>query len=231
MSEDFDQWNQRYRSEVEQSIRFSGKGHEFFLKSKARYLLELANDLKLPLHQIEALDIGCGTGLFDQQIAGVFGRLEGVDPSEQAVAQARSRNPLATYSRGDGTQLAFANDTFDLAFAVCVLHHVEPTQWGQFLTEMRRVVRPGGLLVIFEHNPYNPLTLLAVDRCAFDLGAHLLSLARLRQEAKKVGLLDFQSRFLLFTPWEHRWVQRVEKKLGWLPLGAQYGWSARKANT
>ena len=39
---------------------------------------------------------------------------------------------------------------------------------------MRRVVRPGGLLCIIEHNPFNPLTRLAVVRCEFDRDAVLL---------------------------------------------------------
>ena len=43
-----------------------------------------------------------------------------------------------------------------------------------FVAELARVVRPGGLVVVFEHNPLNPLTRLVVSRVTFDDGVRLL---------------------------------------------------------
>ena len=91
--------------------------------------------------------------------------LAGVDPSEAMIEAARKANPEADYRVADGTELPFEDGSFDLAFAVCVLHHVAPPDRPAFVAELARVTRPGGLTVVFEHNPLNPLTRLAVRRC------------------------------------------------------------------
>ena len=73
-----------------------------------------------------------------------------------------------------GETLPYESSAFDLSIAICVLHHVPPTQWVGFLCEMRWVVRPGGLVCLIEHNPLNPLTKLVVALCEFDRDAVLL---------------------------------------------------------
>ena len=47
-------------------------------------------------------------------------------------------------------------------------------QLAGFVADMVRVTRPGGLVCVIEHNPLNPLTRLAVNRCPFDADAVLL---------------------------------------------------------
>ena len=53
----------------------------------------------------------------------------------------------------------------DVVFAICVVHHVPPAHWGAFAAEMARVLRPGGVAAIFEHNPLNPVTRRVVSNC------------------------------------------------------------------
>ena len=86
---------------------------------------------------------------------------------------------------------------------------------------MKRICRPGGLVAIFEHNPLNPLTRKAVRGCEFDRDAELLSR---REAAALLTAADLRprSRFIEFFPWRSRLLRRVETRLGWLPLGAQY---------
>jgi hypothetical protein len=81
------------------------------------------------------------------------------------------------------------NTTRASALSFCVLHHVPPTQWVGFLCEMRRVVRPDGLVCLIEHDPLNPLTKLVVARCEFDRDAVLLRAGRARALAD-TGLHD-----------------------------------------
>ena len=69
-----------------------------------------------------------------------------------------------------GLRVPYESARFDLVIAVCVFHHVEIAERQKFMIELKRVARPGGLVCIMEHNPYNPLTRLAVMRCPFDHG-------------------------------------------------------------
>src|SRR5437588_7354869 len=87
-----------------------------------------------------------------------------------------------------------------LSIAICVLHHVPPPQWVGFLCEMRRVVRPGGLVCLIEHNPFNPLTRLAVARCEFDRDAVLLRAGRMQALMVDAGLHDAESHYFLMLP-------------------------------
>jgi len=114
----------------------------------------------------------------------------------------------------------YADETFDLTFAICVLHHVAPGDWPGFVGELVRVTRPGGLVALFEHNPLNPLTRLVVNRCVFDEDAVLLRSGRLELLMDQHSVVGTSSRYLLFTPW--RALRRLERRLRRIPLGAQY---------
>ncbi|WP_457488677.1 class I SAM-dependent methyltransferase, partial [Tardiphaga sp. P5_C10] len=122
----------------------------------------------------------------------------------------------------DGRIFPFADASFDLVTTICVMHHVLPVEWAGFMREMRRVVRPGGLVCVIEHNPFNPLTRLAVARCEFDRDAVLLGAGKTQKIMAGAGLRDIASRHFLLLPWEAKAARRVENALSGLPLGAQY---------
>ena len=127
------------------------------------------------------LDVGCGVGSFHPLLRGMVGRLSGIDVSSASIAQARADNRDVDYRAFDGRSFPFDDAGFDLVTAICVLHHVAPAEWAHFMSEMRRVVRPGGLVCVIEHNPLNPLTRLAVARCEFDRDAVLLGAGKARK--------------------------------------------------
>ena len=105
----------------------------------------------------------------------------------QSGARLRRTRPCR-YEAYDGERLPYDDERFDVAFAICVLHHVRPAERPRFVGELRRVVRPGGLVALFEHNPLNPLTRLAVHRCAFDGDAVLLRAGEAQHVARASGL-------------------------------------------
>lgn len=222
MSGDFDRYRHTYRDEVQRSIRFSGQDVGFFTDVKADLLVDLAARRWGDPAGLSVLDVGCGVGLTDAALEGRFGSIHGVDVSEGAVAEAAVANPWATYGSYDGSTLPFDDDAFDLAFAICVLHHVDPPDRIAFAGEMRRVVRPGGLVVLIEHNPLNPLTRVAVSRCDFDDGVVLLRRKAARDLMLANGLRPVELPYVLFFPWRVAWLRRAERGLTWLPLGAQY---------
>ena len=151
-----------------------------------------------------------------------MGRLSGIDVSTQSIAQARAGNDQSDYQAFDGKTIPYDSGSFDLATAICVLHQVTPAEWLSFVAEMRRVVRPGGLVCIIEHNPANPLTRLAVMRCEFDRDAKLLHAGKTQALMAESGLREIGARYFLLLPWETTLARKIEAGLRHLPFGAQY---------
>ena len=221
MTELFDGYRSNYRDVVQSSIDFSGLPHSFFMRAKADLLRELIAR-RLGPEKPAMLDVGCGVGSFHPLLRGMVGRLSGIDVSSASIAQARADHPDIDYRAFDGSSFPFGDSGFDLVTAICVLHHVAPAEWAHFINEMRRVLRPGGLLCVIEHNPLNPLTRVAVARCEFDRDAVLLGAGKARKLMAAGGLREIDARYFLLLPWETKPARRVESALGHLPLGAQY---------
>jgi demethylmenaquinone methyltransferase / 2-methoxy-6-polyprenyl-1,4-benzoquinol methylase len=98
-----------------------------------------------------ALDIACGSGQLTlelQKRVGRNGRVVGLDFSERMLAVARAAHPSIEWVDGDATSLPFADSSFDAATIAFGLRNLADPQLG--LEEMRRVVRPGGGLVVLE---------------------------------------------------------------------------------
>jgi SAM-dependent methyltransferase len=218
----FDPYKNSYRQEVQRVIAFAGTSVDYCTEVKAGTLLDLCRHHVGDPRRLEALDLGCGVGLTDSYLAAEFGGLWGIDLSAECVAAAVGRNPGVHYQAYDGDTLPFPDARFDVVFTICVMHHVSPTSWPRFTAEMRRVTRPGGITLVFEHNPINPLTQLAVYRCPFDADAVLLSRRRTARLLTQSGFDVVDGRYILFFPIRSRYLQSVERRLGWLPLGAQY---------
>ncbi len=222
MTQLFDAYENTYRDEVQSSIDFSGLQHTFFMSAKADLIRDLVASRFSNDNKPAALDIGCGVGTFHPFIQNSFGRLCGVDVSVNCIDRARFENPDVEYNTYEGEALPYRDAEFDFAMAVCVMHHVAPTEWLSFMQEMRRVTRPGGTLCIIEHNPLNPLTRLAVSRCEFDRDATLLRAGVTERLMAKAGLMDIKTRFFLFFPSAANIVRSVERTFAWMPFGAQY---------
>ena len=228
MTEGFDRYKVSYKDKVQESIGFIGQDVDFFTRVKADQLVDLATRQLGDPKALKVLDVGCGIGLTDACLGDAFGELYGVDMSPGVVQSTAEANPLVKYLTYDGSHLPFEDDAFDISFAICVLHHVPPESWSLFVTEMARVTKGGGLVAIFEHNPFNPLTLLAVNRCEFDKDAVLLKKAKTRRLLQNAGLTYAEGRYILFFPWRARVLRRLEEILRPVPLGAQYFVTSRK---
>lgn len=228
MTAEFDRHARSYSDEVSASVSFSGQDVEFFARCKADHLVDLSRRHLGDLERMRVLDVGCGVGVTDAALGGVFGELHGVDVSGEAVARAGLDNPAVNYAVFDGHRLPYPDGAFDMAFTICVLHHVETPDRLAFTREMTRVVRPGGIVAVFEHNPFNPLTRVAVSRCEFDEGVELLSRAEAKRLLVDAGMEPIESRYILFLPFAGGWARRVDQRLWRLPIGAQHYEAARR---
>jgi 2-polyprenyl-3-methyl-5-hydroxy-6-metoxy-1,4-benzoquinol methylase len=219
----FDQYGANYKEVVQRSIDFAGLQYDFFVKAKTRIIEQFAAVKRLnPATGASLLDVGCGVGALHGALAGTFAHICGVDVSEKSIEAARERNPKFEYRVMTGNSIPYPAGAFDMVTAINVLHHVDPASWQLVVLELKRVVRPNGLVCVIEHNPFNPLTRLAVLRCPFDKDAHLLRAAQARRLLEGAGLAHVRSSHFLLTPFSSEVAHRVERWFAWLPLGAQY---------
>ena len=99
------------------------------------------------------------------------------------------------------------------------------------MRELRRVLAPGGALFVFEHNPYNPLTVRVVRHVPFDEGVVLLrphDTIRLMREA---GFTTTRASFYFFFPGFLRALRPLEQAMSRIPLGAQYFVAGRNSGS
>jgi SAM-dependent methyltransferase len=122
-----------------------------------------------------ALDVGCGTGALAQRLAGCGYQMTGIDPSDGMLEILRRRCPAVRAIKASGTSLPFDHDSFDLVLTVATLHHIaDPEPVRQTLAEMVRVLRPGGRIVVWDHNPRNPYWGRLMARVPQDTGEERL---------------------------------------------------------
>lgn len=101
------------------------------------------------------LDVGCGAGPLLKTLRERGAVVTGIEPSIKMLELARKRlGDDADLHQGGlgGEPLPFADDTFDDAIACLVLHYLE--DWKAPLTELRRVLKPGGRLIVAVNHPF-----------------------------------------------------------------------------
>lgn len=106
----------------------------------------LLDDLYADRRDLRILDAGCGTG-GNAQFLRRYGAVVGVDLSAQALALGGRRLP-GVLSRGSVLELPFASGSFDMVTSFDVLYHRAVPDEQQALSETRRVLKPGGRLLI-----------------------------------------------------------------------------------
>lgn len=224
----FDDYVETYKHEIQSSIDFAGQDVDFYIELKAELLLKLAKKHLGDTGTIKALDIGSGVGLVDKFLHRKIPNLYGIDVEQGVVDKAKVNNPGIDYRIYNGTQIPFDDNTFDLTFAINVMHHVPPAHWENFTKEMYRVLKPGGIAAVFEHNPVNPLTRKVVRECEFDRDAVLLKHGKIESLFQSAGLEIFDDAYIIFFPFKAGIFRSIEGLMGWLPLGAQQYVAGRK---
>lgn len=218
---EFDDYAPDYDALLDDPIRRRfARDNAFFVNRKVGVIVELLRRAGREPRALGWLDVGCGRGELLKAARAQFRDVRGCDVSPAMLEHAA---PVAVVVQPDPAKLPFADGEFDLVSAVCVFHHVEPAARPALLAEMTRVLGPGGLLLIIEHNPLNPLTRLIVSRTPIDRDARLLSaraVRRLFADARIEALAS--EHFLLVPETLYRRLGAIERLLSRVPLGGQY---------
>jgi len=108
------------------------------------------------------LDVGCGTGTLAVQVKRLHPDVEvvGVDPDSKALERARRKAERASvavqFDGGYSTELPYPAASFDRALSSFMLHHLSPDDKDTTLREIRRVLRPGGVLSLLDFGGSEP---------------------------------------------------------------------------
>ena len=181
------------------------------------------------------LDFGCGNGRMLKSLLASDAvkplveqgrlRLFGFDTSVESIHEAKSL-------MGDD-RVCLVSDLnhlprdvrFDFVISCHVFHHIPPAERAETVERLASRMKLSSRLVIWEHNPFNPMTRMLVKMCPFDGDARLLTLSTTKTLFGKNSFRYREHAYVnVFPP---RWlrldaVSATEVKLSRLPIGAQY---------
>jgi ubiquinone/menaquinone biosynthesis C-methylase UbiE len=157
----------------------------------------------------------------------------GCDVSSGMLAEVGKRwpaslGPAPALATQDGALTPFADRQFDIVTISAVLHHVPVEQRQAVYRELGRVLKPGGRIYVFEHNPRNPLVRYVIARTPIDENAILLDAREVRYGLLDTARYELETDYLMFMPPGIAFLRPIDRTLAWLPLGAQYVVAARK---
>jgi SAM-dependent methyltransferase len=229
MSAEFDRYARDYDALLKDPIRDRfAQNPDFFHLRKWLLLQEFLRRWSIPSQNSSWLDIGCGKGELLHFGQASFRQAVGCDPSQQMLSECSG---LDVRQQPENGVLPFADSSFDVVTAACVYHHLDPAERLALSAEAYRVMRPGGLFVIFEHNPWNPATRLIVHRTPVDANANLLTAAEARALVREAGFAVRKTCYYLYFPQSlYRRLASLERLLGVVPAGGQYAVFARRLN-
>jgi len=113
---------------------------------------------------LKILEYGCGTGRNLKYLQKRFpiAKIYGCDISEKSLIIAAKESPHAVIFSTAGNR---SIGKFDLILISCVFHHIPSIQQLPVLQEIYNLLNENGNIFIFEHNPYNPVTVHIVKKC------------------------------------------------------------------
>jgi SAM-dependent methyltransferase len=157
--------------------------------------LDALVELAAPTAQERWLDVACGPGIVARALASHAGAVHGVDMTAAMITVAEREAAAAglanvTFAVGDAAALELPDASFDGAVARFAIHHMP--QPSRLVSELARVVRPGGRIVLADHladeNAADAAWALEVERLRDPSHWASLSLARLHALGRDAGL-------------------------------------------
>lgn len=214
---DFDDYTDNYNSLLRESTGFFTKSEAYF----ARYKVDILRR-EVPATAKRLLEYGCGIGRNIPFLRAAFpdATIIGSDISTASLDIARKENPCVDFFLEQAD--IDVGDPYEVIFIAGVFHHIPVRERAAVMKTLFRRLSPGGTIVIFEHNPFNPVTRKIVNDCPYDRDAVLLKPSELKTLLVGAGLPVRGSAYCLFVPPSLSALLPLEAILGWLPLGGQY---------
>lgn len=199
------------------------------LKYYAEYKIHFIKK-HLQIKPIKILEFGCGAGRGLPFLREAYPEAEiwGCDISEKSLELAKKSNPNVTFFNSATCDIE--DLFFDFIYIANVFHHIPPNERFNVMHTIDQLLSQNGTLIMFEHNPYNPVTRHMVNTCPFDEDAVLLTLSESKKLFKQIPFKLTESKYTLFIPSPLKKFAFIEPYLSFLPLGGQYAiWGQKKA--
>lgn len=201
MTDWFDSNASQYKETMGSLVAPFGTSHTTLVSKKVAICKQLCSENNMKIKRI--LDFGSGLGIALPFFQEYF-------PEAKIIATDISNEALAKSQEILGTQIDFRiitdtkipvqSKSFDLVFASGVFHHISKKHRTYWLGEIKRVPRTGGLAVLFENNPYHPVTRWMVSRCPWDKDVDLLSMSETEDLFGRLGFCPIRSQYHLIFP-------------------------------
>ena len=223
----FDEYASSYDRALAQGLAATGEDRDYFARRRVEWLRRCLDRMQFSAGC--TIEFGCGTGSnvpFLIEVAGATS-VVGIDTSGASLEIARSKFGSAKvkfHSSGEYEPQCKA----DLVFCNGVFHHIPPPDHATAAEYLYRCLRPGGLLALWENNPWNPGTRYVMSRIPFDRDAITLSPPESRRLVKAAGFEMLRVDCLFIFPHFLRWLRRLEPHLSPLRIGGQYEVLCRK---
>lgn len=213
----FDDYFKNYNEILKRQLNKFGD-ISYFAEYKVKLLSKLINNTG----NLHILEYGCGIGrnleFFKKYFQNSY--IYATDISKESINFAKDNYKNVIFFNLE--EMKNYVEYFDIVFIAGVYHHIKPEDRLNITHNIYKVVKKSGLVIVFEHNPYNPLTRKLVHECVFDKDAILLTLSELKDLFVKNNFKDIKSGYILFIPPKLKNVSFIEKYITWLPLGGQY---------
>lgn len=211
-----------YDEMLQRGIDLAGETKDYFIEGRIAHLRSRLADEGPKVESI--LDFGCGVGDASASLAHAFGAVEvvGVDVAAGAIEEAGRR------AADDRVRFALLDELpgvgrFDLCYVNGAYHHIPLAQRPEVTRRIHGLLRPGGVVALFENNPWSIPARLVMRRIPFDRDASMLRPAVARRLLGNAGFTTGpRADYLFFFPSMLGSLRRMEPSLQRVPLGAQY---------
>jgi trans-aconitate methyltransferase len=219
----FDRYAQVYEEALQAGLRISGEQSAYFATRRMEETEKALRRIDPSLVRHKAIDFGCGTGgstqLLNEKLG--FDTVYGLDvsPISLSIATERFHNSLLTFQNIEDYSVS---QDADLVFSNGVFHHIPPPTRHGSLTYIHSALKPGGIFVLWENNPWNPGVHYIMRAIPFDHNAKKVFPHAAIQMLRKAAFSIVQLRFFFVFPRSVAFLRTIEPPLSRLPLGAQY---------
>jgi SAM-dependent methyltransferase len=221
---EFDRFADEYLTIHAKNLVITGESPDYFARYKVDEVKRIWRARGRP-DPSTILDFGSGIGGALPHFRAAFPDAEiiATDVSTRSLEIAQHRHPgVARFVLYEGSGPPAPEASVDLAYSACVFHHIDEREHLDLLRALHKTLRPDGALVVYEHNPFNPVTRYIVATCPFDENAVLVSAGKLRRRLRDAGFGKVEIGYVGFFPAMLSGLRGLDPLLRHAPIGAQY---------